>query len=1755
MPVEAKQVRDLFLSAAEAPDAERAAYLDRACGADGELRAAVERLLGAHTEPASVLEPRVLPFTDLYSSQFKAGKLLAGRYKLLEEIGEGGMGAVWVAQQTEPIKRTVALKLIKPGMHSKTVLARFEAERQALALMDHPNIARVLDAGVTSEGRPFFVMELVKGVPITQFCDARRLNPRERLELFVQVCQAVQHAHQKGIIHRDLKPSNVLVALYDDKAVPKVIDFGVAKAVGQSLTAETLHTGFGTIIGTPQYMSPEQATFNNLDVDTRSDLYSLGVLLYELLVGSTPFTRQDLEKAGVLEMLRVVREEEPLRPSTKLSTAAALPTLAANRSTEPKRLTGLLRNELDWVVMKALEKDRTRRYETANGLAADVQRYLAGEPVLAVPPSAGYRLRKFTKKHRGRVAAAAVLLVSVIGAAVAIAYGVTESRNQREANLLRDQAVQGRDAAEEERKNAEAARQATQKALEEKGKALKDLEAATEGVKAARASAEADRDLLAQERAKLAWVEYSRTIQRAHQEWRGNNVLAAVSLLNSTPEELRGWEWNYLKRLCDEQLITLRGHGFAVVSAVFSPDGKLVLTASRDGTARVWDAVTGDEIAAFKGHRAEVGHEAEVEVVNSAAFSPDGQWAVTSGNDRTARVWDVKTGAQIAVMKGHEQKVISAVFSLDGKQVLTASHDGTARIWDAASGRQVRSLQGHGNQVLSARYSTDGKWVVTASSDGTARVCNAASGAEQAILKGHTDAVISAAFSPDSKLVLTASNDKTARLWHAPSGEPIATLSGHTDRLSSAVFRHDGQRVLTTSADGTARIWDASGNSLVTLKGHTLLLHTGVFSADGRQVLTASADGTARIWDAENGAELRALKGHTQSLLAAVYSPDGKEVLTASVDRTARIWSSNVPAESTVFHQRAAKLVSAAYSRDGHRVVMACQGMAEIYDASSRAFVVKLPIDPDQLIFSANFSPDGQQVATGSSDNLGRLWDAATGAELRVLKGHTDWVTSAVFSPDGRWILTASNDKTVRLWNAASGVEEKVFTGHTDKVHSAVFSPNGRQILTASEDHTVRVWKVATGETLATFEVPMGFTPAAPTAVFSPDGQRILTGTIFGYGQLWDAVSGTLIATFKGHALLVTSAVFSPDGKRLLTGSLDGTTRIWDATYGSELAVLKVQTTSPSGINFAVFSPDGQRVLTAACDGSTRIWDASPGPALLEHYREAVRLDPKKPKAHARLAIGLAKSGDRAGAIGSYQKAIELNSAVERYHADLARLLLEDARAKATVLDYRAAFAMLEELAAKYRATSTYRAASAKLRFLMGKLSFEQDLPADALSDYRRGLEIIEHLAAADPADPVHRAEMARGHRELAECLHRLGKPAEAMAEYRTAQQILEALAAQYPRQTQYATELAAIEFIMGKQGGAWRGKVPGNGHCNNLQFSPDGQYFLLGGDMGTFSPFRIYSTRTGELIHNLQSESDRLWSAARFNGDGSKIVSWRWASKSFYLWDMATGKRLQTFEGHLERVDYADFSPDGKRIVSGSEDRTLRIWDAATGRELRKLVGHRNTCIGQFSRDGKLIVSYGVDGTIRGWDAITGAELWWQPHQAATTCEILLVAYERCFSANHSWVLSLAEDGSVCVWEAATGKAVTPPLVGKGEAKGAVFIKGGSQVATWGKDHTLRFWDLPDGKLAAEFELGNDLAGQPDNVAVSPDGAYVLTGHDNQIMRFRNLATGKTQDFRIEAESVTRGLRFSPDLKTAVAGSFRGWVYAWRLPVDEKKP
>jgi serine/threonine protein kinase/tetratricopeptide (TPR) repeat protein len=476
----------IFAEALDQPSAKaRAAFLEAACSGDAGMRVRLEKLLKSHTDAGSFLRKPLVATAEQISTEGPG--TVIGPYKLLQEIGEGGMGVVYMAEQESPVRRRVALKIIKPGMDSRQVIARFEAERQALAMMDHQNIAKVLDAGTVGQampdksidnhgrqaqpdlqgGRPYFVMELVHGVPLTKFCEDNRLTLRERLELFIPVCHAIQHAHQKGIIHRDIKPSNVLVTMYDDNPVPKVIDFGVAKALEQRLTEKTLFTQFGTLVGTFEYMSPEQAEMNAFGVDTRSDVYSLGVLLYELLTGTTPIERQRLREAALDELVRLIKEEEAPRPSVRLSTSGALPKVAAAFKTAPARLSQLVRGELDWIVMKCLEKDRTRRYETVNGLSRDVQRYLADEPVEACPPSLTYRLRKFARKHRGLLTtAASFAALLLIGAIVSTALAAWAIRAQQNLELslenerkARQEAVAAKEAADQA---AERLRTATQ---------------------------------------------------------------------------------------------------------------------------------------------------------------------------------------------------------------------------------------------------------------------------------------------------------------------------------------------------------------------------------------------------------------------------------------------------------------------------------------------------------------------------------------------------------------------------------------------------------------------------------------------------------------------------------------------------------------------------------------------------------------------------------------------------------------------------------------------------------------------------------------------------------------------------------------------------------------------------------------------------------------------------------------------------------------------------------------------------------------------------------------------------------------------------------------------------------------------------------------------------------------------------------------------------------------------------------------------
>jgi serine/threonine protein kinase/lipopolysaccharide biosynthesis regulator YciM len=531
-------LESIFAAALEKhSEKDRAAYLDEACGHDPELRRHIDRLLDAQARAGSFLQKPGAGIGATCDEQPREQPgTMIGPYKLLQQIGEGGMGVVFMAEQQQPLRRKVALKIIKPGMDSRQVVARFEAERQALAMMDHHNIAKVFDAGMTDSGRPYFVMELVHGVPITRFCDDTQLTLQERLELFVPVCQAIQHAHQKGIIHRDIKPSNVLVTMYDDRPVPKVIDFGVAKAVEQRLTEKTMFTQFGTLVGTFEYMSPEQAEMNAFGVDTRSDIYSLGVLLYELLTGTTPLERQRLRQAALDELVRLIKQEEPPRPSVRLSSSGNLPKIAAARKTEPGRLSKLVRGEIDWIVMKALEKDRTRRYETANGLARDVERFLHDEPVEACPPSASYKLSKFARKHRAAFATAAgFAALLLLGMAVSTWLAIRATRAERDALAARDAEILQRQETEAQRDRALTAESLASERLEQVTREKERVEKAEQKAAEEAAIAKAVNEFLQKDLLEQADV----SNQEGGQEVRDPDVKVRT-LLDKTAKSIEG---------------------------------------------------------------------------------------------------------------------------------------------------------------------------------------------------------------------------------------------------------------------------------------------------------------------------------------------------------------------------------------------------------------------------------------------------------------------------------------------------------------------------------------------------------------------------------------------------------------------------------------------------------------------------------------------------------------------------------------------------------------------------------------------------------------------------------------------------------------------------------------------------------------------------------------------------------------------------------------------------------------------------------------------------------------------------------------------------------------------------------------------------------------------------------------------------------------------------------------------------------------
>jgi eukaryotic-like serine/threonine-protein kinase len=1159
--------------------------------------------------PKPVDEGHRTPAVTVIGESAEQVGAVIGSYKLMELIGEGGFGLVFVAEQQKPVRRRVALKVIKPGMDSQEVIRRFEAERQALALMDHLNIARVLDAGATDSGRPYFVMELVHGIPITEYCDRNRLTPRERLQLFVSVCRAVQHAHQKGIIHRDIKPSNVLVTLQDCSPVVKVIDFGVAKALHQPLTDRTIYTRFAQIVGTPLYMSPEQAEMSGLDIDTRSDIYSLGVLLYELLTGTTPFDKKRLSQAAYNELIRIIRDEEPPKPSTRLSRSTeSLSAVAAQRKTEPARLSRIVRGDLDWITMKALEKDRTRRYETANGLARDIERYLNDEPVEAGPPGAGYRLWKFARKNRMalRIAGAFVLLL-VLGAAGSAWQAIRATVAEHNANTQRD-------IAEKNEREASHAREQTQRERDHVAVVNQKLE----------------RTL-----GDLRHTLYVSDLNRAFAFWRDGNVNRVEEILDrhrprAGQEDIRGGEWHYLRRLCDRfqkgRLFDARSDFTALA---ISPDGKRLATAGRDGALGLWEASTG----ALQFSVPQVW-------ASGLAFTADGESLITATRLRgkntarsaplIARFWDVSMGTEMPASKldrvGNDRwpnvfLVGPIVFSKDGSALACITADSKLRIGNTANGREQSTLDAFGTDSSIPRTAGERgnlEWAkgmpnfmvhhVALGDDGktvawqigpTTMVWDLST---KTIKFKHVDArrwSFALALSPDCRLLACqrGSEPEVVELWDWKADKKLAELEGYQSRVDVLHFSRDGNLLATGDRFGIVRVWDvATCKEVSTFKGHATLMRDVLFAPDGQWLYSASSDGLVRRWKIVPEPDPDTIDGDSAFYPTTLgLAADGKNLFVESTLKTgapARIevrhWDSASRREVSRFQLTLSSIDTAtAASPDGRFVLVGNPGdqVVTLWDVVKNREVGKLEIE-SWGDGKAHFSADSRTVVLINPRRLA-LWNTET-AQRRSTIDQSD-VQVIAFSPDGRLLAAATASKNggaVVLWNASTFAELARFPRGAVQL---TFSPDGRS-LAAVEGQQVTIWNVETRREQSKIKLTHSvadYAAAVWGAAFSPDSAFYAAQDRFQL-QIWDAATGEPVWNPKGLMGLIGNFAWSPDGRTLVTTS-GPTLTLWNVATREELTTFVV----PEMIHCAVFRPDGS-LATADGMNQVRFWRMEP---------------------------------------------------------------------------------------------------------------------------------------------------------------------------------------------------------------------------------------------------------------------------------------------------------------------------------------------------------------------------------------------------------------------------------------------------------------------------------------------------------------------------------------------------------------------------------
>ncbi|MCS7090388.1 MAG: serine/threonine-protein kinase [Limisphaera sp.] len=1167
--------REIFLEALDQPTPEaRATFLAAACGHDPVLRASVEALLRHHRADGFLETPAMecvaqlgLPLQREASAPMvdQPGDRI-GPYKLLQRIGEGGVGIVFMAEQERPVRRRVALKLLKPGMDSKAVLARFESERQALALMEHPNIARVFDAGTTSTGRPYFVMELVPGSRITDYCDEHRLPLRERLELFIQVCEAIQHAHQKGIIHRDIKPSNVLVVVQDGMPRVKVIDFGIAKALDHPLTDKTLVTEVRTVLGTPVYMSPEQADMGNADIDTRADIYSLGVLLYELLISRTPFDEKQLRIAGFDQLRCLLREQEPAAPSKRFR---ALPPdnqtcIARHRRTEPSRLLNLLRGDLDWIALKALDKDRARRYPTAYDLARDIRRHLDHEPVQARPPSVAYRVAKLIRRHRlvsGAAAAAAFAMLVGLGLAI-WQYREKSGAYERVLRAEQEQAwlrLEAEQAWKEAETSAHAAR----------------LQAYA-----------ADMNLAQQALA-------AHNLGRARQLLDRHRPQGRSGAANPV-RDLRGWEWRYLWQLCQsDALFTLCRLPRSVNQLEISYDGRILAIGQADGEFSLWDLRARREFIRL----------APPAGGGPFAFSPTGPVIafVTRENSDTfppmkagmrIRIWNYESRIEIgSISVGGSVSCLA--FAEDGLRLLTGVNDTEFVIWSVQNLTPMLRIEfpypeNSGRNVLGSRtvVTPDLSLAAQALKGGYVRVLDLRAGRElwsNPVAEEHVTAL---ALTPDGRWLATAGGfvESEVRLWEAQTGRSVGRLEGHRTYVRALRFWPHGRKLASASADQTIHLWDLTSLSAGVaarsagtsdspsvglmpedhsahipviqpssmLRGHRLEVWSLVLVPDQTTLISGAKDGEVCVWDTAVGRSPSTHHVLPVKVQSWSFTTNGSAILTLDEKgRVTRWFGPRFQANELVLDTGVNRPLRACFSPDARWLaLLGAQGSLQIWslrDKTSRTMGTESGSQ-----WPVGFVAGGNQLITYEPrEGIYRTWDCNT------LEASSAWQGARlsrlgqfpVFT-DGIWLVTMEAENSVCMRNVDTGTEEMIPTP-LPEITALTVSPDARWLAMVSLQGSGVLWDRRERVHSAVFH---GFLQGAHSVAFSPDGRRVVIGSNGNEAvKLWDAESLQELLTLAGSGSIFVSTAFSPDGNVLAACNMRGELHIWEAPSFEEI--------------------------------------------------------------------------------------------------------------------------------------------------------------------------------------------------------------------------------------------------------------------------------------------------------------------------------------------------------------------------------------------------------------------------------------------------------------------------------------------------------------------------------------------------------------------------------------------------------------------------